>query len=169
MAWIISFVYLWDMRHVLSLSTVTKDQLEVKSTLWEEVYLNPRAVVVSEKQIIFLSVALTIVILCHSYLCTEQLIYISALKLRESAEISAVRCTNLNGIVNGENNIFWVKISYVYEQTKIRSKIIFSPVTWSKKSVTGFGKVQIILSFFLPVNQRLVIWTYLGMIHFFRM
>ena len=39
-------------------------------------------------------------ILCHLHLCTEQLIYISALsKLRESAEISAVRYTNLYGIV----------------------------------------------------------------------
>ena len=39
-------------------------------------------------------------LLCHSYLCTEQLICISALsKLRESAEISAVRYINLNGIV----------------------------------------------------------------------
>ena len=38
--------------------------------------------------------------LSYSHLRTEQLIYISALsKLRESAETSAVLCTNLNGIV----------------------------------------------------------------------
>ena len=37
-------------------------------------------------------------LLRHSHLCTEQLIYISLLyKLRESAEISAVRYTNING------------------------------------------------------------------------
>ena len=37
---------------------------------------------------------------CHLYVCTELLIYISALsKLRESTDISAVRYTNLNGIV----------------------------------------------------------------------
>ena len=36
---------------------------------------------------------------CHLHLCIKQLIYISALsKLRESAEITAVRYTNLNGI-----------------------------------------------------------------------
>ena len=36
----------------------------------------------------------------HSHLCTEWLIYLSAIHmLRESAEISAVRYTNLNGIL----------------------------------------------------------------------
>ena len=40
-------------------------------------------------------------ILYYSHLCTEQLIYVSALsKLRESADISAVRYTNLNGRLN---------------------------------------------------------------------
>ena len=39
-------------------------------------------------------------VLYHSNLCTEQLIYTSGLsKLRESAEILAVRYTNLHGIV----------------------------------------------------------------------
>ena len=38
--------------------------------------------------------------LYHSHFCTEQLICISALsELRESAEISSIRYTNLNGIV----------------------------------------------------------------------
>ena len=37
----------------------------------------------------------------HSHLCTEQLIYISMLsKLQESAEISAVWYTNMNGIAS---------------------------------------------------------------------
>ena len=39
-------------------------------------------------------------ILCHSHLCTEQVINISALsKLREIAEISAVRYKNLKVII----------------------------------------------------------------------
>jgi len=39
-------------------------------------------------------------LLCHSHLCTEQLVYISVLSmLRESAGISTVRYTNLNCIV----------------------------------------------------------------------
>ena len=39
-------------------------------------------------------------LLCHSHSSTKELIHISALsKLRESAEISAVRYTNLNSIV----------------------------------------------------------------------
>ena len=42
----------------------------------------------------------TLIILCHSHLCTEQLIYISLLyKWRKSVEISAVRYINQNGIV----------------------------------------------------------------------
>ena len=52
-------------------------------------------------QIILLSTVVFIEeILCSSHLCTEQLIHISALsKLQESAEISTVRYTNLNGTV----------------------------------------------------------------------
>ena len=49
------------------------------------------------------SLCITLIILCHSrsHLCTEKLMYTSALsKLRESAEISAVRYTNMNGIVS---------------------------------------------------------------------
>ena len=39
--------------------------------------------------------------LCYSHLRTEQLIHISALsKLRKSAEISAVRYTNMSDIVS---------------------------------------------------------------------
>ena len=51
-------------------------------------------------------------ILCHSDLCTEQLIYISALsRLRESAEISAVRYTYLNGTVSP---CPWLRCIYFY-------------------------------------------------------
>ena len=47
-------------------------------------------------------------ILCHSHLCTEQLINISP---QERAEISAVRCTNLNGIVVAT----WLNLYTIYE------------------------------------------------------
>ena len=56
-----------------------------------------------------------VIILCYSHVCTEQLIYITALsKLQESAEISAVRYTNLNGSVPKPNLIMNLFFHFIF-------------------------------------------------------
>ena len=68
-------------------------------------------------------------ILCHLNLCTEQLIHSTALsKLRESAEISAVRYTNLKGKVyiylNAYTTVF-IKYATGTSILPLKPRIIF--------------------------------------------
>ena len=73
-------------------------------------------------------------LLCHSHLCSDQLVYISALsKLRESAEISAVRYTNLlysiclSFKLNGSLNIYSRSIP-LYIPLSFVCIMLFNPI-----------------------------------------
>ena len=77
----------------------------------------------------------------HSHLCTEYLIYISALyKLRESAEISAVRYTNLNGIVYkiNVNKVWFLIIIYTWWMSPFHQVFFHKMLTLSWWSWLAF-------------------------------
>ena len=61
-----------------------------------------------------------------TFLCTERLIYISALSnLRERAEISAVRCTNLSS-----------KVHYLFDTLNLTTtKTLLKIMSWNYETV----------------------------------